>query len=113
MVELASSMPLGGYWKLAAEEQASFRRKMRDIWLWPTNRVPTDKQMVLMLASYNRSLRQPIFFGGAMGGAKSSGICSLAIHLARAIPKNRVLMCRKEFSAFAASTLQELQEQIE
>lgn len=107
----ADAAPLGHYWKLPEAEQVAYRREVGRALQLP--RFPTERQMLFLLATFGRSLRQPIFFGGAMGGAKTSGVAMLAIHLCRAIEKNRVLMCRREFSTFRGSTLVELEEQLE
>jgi len=104
---------LGKYWALPEEERAAYRRRLREMWNLPESRVPTEPQMIGLLHTYNRGLRQPIFLGGAMGGAKSAWLCMLAIHLCNTIPNNRFLLARKTFSSFRGSTLVELEEQLE
>jgi len=69
--------------------------------------IPTPKQKEFLEHPAKYKL-----FGGGMGSGKSVVLCAEVLTLAIKIPKNRIIICRHEYSTFKQSTLIELEEMI-
>jgi phage terminase large subunit len=91
--------------QLPDEELAKILLQLRSVSSLPY--AATEKQLEFHMHPA-RGSDEPVLFGGAFGGGKSAALAAEAIRECIDIPRNRVLLARKELVVFKRTTLQEV-----